>query len=59
MNTLRSAATPAVPAWSQALTAWMFLAPALLFYVVFLVYPMLSSLWISLFKWDGLSAEMS
>jgi len=34
----------------------LFLAPALFFYCVFLVYPMLASLWISLFKWDGMSA---
>src|SRR5262245_5778359 len=34
---------------------YVFLAPALFFYVGFLVYPMLSSLWISFFDWDGLS----
>jgi len=34
---------------------YLFLAPALFFYVGFLVYPMLSSLWISFFDWDGLS----
>jgi len=36
---------------------YLFLAPALFFYGGFLVYPMLSSLWISLFDWDGLSPD--
>lgn len=42
--------------WSQTATAWAFLSPALFFYCVFLVYPMMESLWISLFKWDGMAA---
>lgn len=36
-----------------------FLAPALFFYIVFLVYPMLWSLYVSLFDWDGMSATMT
>jgi len=36
--------------------AWVFAAPALLVYFVFLVYPALSSLWFSFTDWDGLSA---
>jgi len=38
---------------------WLFLAPALFFYVGFLVVPMLASLYTSLFEWDGLSDEMT
>lgn len=41
----------------RKLTPWLFLAPALIFYTGFLVGPMLSTLYISFFKWDGLSAE--
>ena len=37
-------------------TAWVFAAPALIVYFVFLVYPALSSLWFSFTDWDGLSA---
>ena len=37
-------------------TAWVFAAPALLVYFVFLVYPALQSLWFSFTNWDGLSA---
>jgi ABC-type sugar transport system permease subunit len=36
-------------------TAWVFALPALIVYVVFLVYPALSSLWFSFTDWDGLS----
>lgn len=37
------------------LTPWLFALPALLVYVVFLVYPAFSSLFFSLTDWDGLS----
>jgi raffinose/stachyose/melibiose transport system permease protein len=37
------------------LVAWAFALPALIVYVVFLVYPALSSLWFSFTDWDGLS----
>lgn len=38
------------------LIAWTFALPALIVYVVFLVYPALTSLWFSFTDWDGLSA---
>lgn len=48
------------PRWQRGwYVPYLFLAPALFFYVGFLVYPMLSSLWISFFDWDGLSREMT
>lgn len=37
------------------LVAWAFALPALIVYVVFLVYPALQSLWFSFTDWDGLS----
>ncbi|WGF87523.1 carbohydrate ABC transporter permease [Marinivivus vitaminiproducens] len=37
---------------------YLFIAPAFVCYTVFLVYPMASSLYISFFRWDGLSPEM-
>lgn len=43
----------------RKLTPWLFLAPALLVYTGFLVGPMLSTLYISFFQWDGLSADMT
>jgi ABC-type sugar transport system permease subunit len=38
-----------------ALRPWLFLAPALSLYLLFLVLPMLFTLYISFFTWDGLS----
>jgi raffinose/stachyose/melibiose transport system permease protein len=40
------------------LTPYLFLAPALLWYLIFLVYPMYQSLVISFMDWDGLSADI-
>ncbi|HVX79882.1 MAG: carbohydrate ABC transporter permease [Devosia sp.] len=42
-----------------ALTPYLFLAPALVIYIGFLVYPMLVSLYTSFFEWDGMSATMN
>ena len=38
------------------LTPWLFALPAIAIYVVFLVYPALTSVFFSLTDWDGLSA---
>lgn len=40
------------------LTPYLFLAPALIWYLMFLVYPMYQSLIISFMDWDGLSPGM-
>jgi ABC-type sugar transport system permease subunit len=37
------------------LNAWLFALPALAVYLIFLVYPALSSVWFSFTDWDGLS----
>ena len=37
------------------LTPYLFIAPAMVFYLGFLVYPMLVSLYVSFFDWDGMS----
>jgi raffinose/stachyose/melibiose transport system permease protein len=44
------------PFWR--LTPYLFLAPALIWYFIFLVYPMYQSLVISFMDWDGLSADI-
>jgi raffinose/stachyose/melibiose transport system permease protein len=41
------------------LTPYLFLLPALVWYVIFLIYPMAFSLFISLTDWDGLSPSFS
>jgi raffinose/stachyose/melibiose transport system permease protein len=43
---------------NMSLKRLLFILPALLIYLVFMVYPMVRSLIISLHKWDGLSPEM-
>ena len=43
---------------SWHLAPYLFLAPALIWYLVFLVYPMYQSLVISFMDWDGLSANI-
>lgn len=42
-----------------SMVPYLFIAPALIWYLIFLVYPMASSLFISFFKWDGLSPTMT
>ena len=34
---------------------WLFLAPALIIYSIIVVYPMIYSAWLSLFRWDGIA----
>ncbi len=54
----RSTAAPPIPRRRQrygGLSPWLFALPALAVYVVFLVYPSLTSLFFSLTDWDGLS----
>src|SRR5215213_2306033 len=43
---------------SWNLVPYLFLAPALIWYLCFLVYPMYQSLVISFMDWDGLSANI-
>jgi ABC-type sugar transport system permease subunit len=60
-TTVTRAGTTAAPPRRKArhggLTPWLFALPALLVYVVFLVYPSFSSLFFSLTDWDGLSPD--
>lgn len=35
--------------------AWAYLAPGLLIYAAFLLYPLIRAAWISLYEWDGLT----
>ena len=39
----------------QRVTPWLFLMPGLLFFSVYVLYPIVQSLIISLYEWDGLS----
>nr|WP_019860808.1 sugar ABC transporter permease [Mesorhizobium loti] len=41
----------------QRLAPWLFLAPGLIFFLLYVVAPIFQSIWISFFDWDGLSAK--
>ena len=49
------------PSWHRAnrqkIAPWLFLAPALLFFAVYVILPIFQSLWISLYAWDGIGAR--
>lgn len=45
------------PFLRRHLTALLFLAPALIFYVTFVAYPLIGSIRLSLTNWDGVSAD--
>lgn len=40
-----------------AVTPWIFLAPAMIFFTVYVIAPIFQSIWISFFEWDGLGAK--
>ncbi|PUB10691.1 carbohydrate ABC transporter permease [Yoonia sediminilitoris] len=40
-----------------AITPWLFLAPAMLFFAVYVIIPIGQSFWISLHEWDGLGEK--
>lgn len=39
----------------SAVTGWLFVAPAALMYAVFVLRPLLSTIWYSFYNWDGIS----
>jgi len=53
--------TPPQQSWYRrnrlAVTPWLFLAPAILFFTVYVILPIFQSIWISFFEWDGLGEK--
>ena len=41
----------------RALAPWMFLAPGILMFMVYVIYPIFQSIGISFYEWDGLGAK--
>lgn len=41
----------------QRLTPWLFLAPGLLMFAIYVVWPIAQSFWLSLYDWDGLGEK--
>ncbi|MDD9923672.1 MAG: sugar ABC transporter permease [Boseongicola sp.] len=58
MATATSTETPADRGWYKrneiAITPWLFLAPAILFFAVYVIIPIFQSIGISFYDWDGL-----
>ncbi len=41
----------------QRLTPWLFLAPGMFMFAVYVIWPILDSFWLSFFNWDGLGEK--
>lgn len=41
----------------RKITHWLFLAPGLFLFLVYVIIPIFQSIWISLYEWDGLSPK--
>ena len=41
-----------------AVTPWVFLAPAMVFFAIYVIAPIFQSIWISFFEWDGLGERV-
>jgi multiple sugar transport system permease protein len=41
-----------------AVTPWIFLAPAIIFFTIYVIAPIFQSIWISFFEWDGLGEKV-
>ncbi|GFE62957.1 carbohydrate ABC transporter permease [Litoreibacter roseus] len=39
-----------------AITPWLFLIPAMIFFLIYVIAPIFQSIWISFYEWDGLGA---
>ena len=50
-------ATPAASFWKanqRTLAPWLFLAPGMLMFLIYVIIPIFQSMWISFYDWDGL-----
>ena len=41
-----------------AVTPWIFLAPAMVFFAIYVIAPIFQSIWISFYEWDGLGERI-
>jgi multiple sugar transport system permease protein len=58
VSAVRVYQNPAAGFWKsrqQQLAPWLFLAPGLLFFALYVIVPVFRSIWISFYDWDGLS----
>ena len=54
-------ARPAGKSWwrtnQRRLAPWLFLAPGVFMFMLYVIYPIISSIWLSFYDWDGLGAK--
>ena len=41
----------------RRLAPWLFLAPGMLMFLVYVIIPIFQSMWLSFYDWDGLGAK--
>ncbi len=54
-------ATQSQPFWKanqRKLAPWLFLAPGILMFMIYVIIPIFQSMWISFYDWDGLGAKV-
>ena len=44
--------------WSERLTPWLFMAPAIFFFLVYVIYPIFQSISMSFYQWDGIGDKV-
>lgn len=54
-HTTQNRQTSWLKANRQTMAPWLFLAPAILFFMIYVILPIFQSIWYSFFDWDGLS----
>ncbi|MCK5749233.1 MAG: sugar ABC transporter permease, partial [Oricola sp.] len=42
----------------QRVTPWLFLAPGMLMFLVYVIWPIFQSFWLSFYDWDGLGEKV-
>ncbi len=56
--TMHAAKAPLPKSWwrqnQQSLTPWLFLAPGMFMFAVYVIWPIFESFWLSFYDWDGL-----
>ncbi len=57
MPAMPAARRPSRTARGQRRAAWLFLAPACAMVAVYVIWPILSTMWLSLYNWDGMTAR--
>jgi multiple sugar transport system permease protein len=60
MASATTAGTPKKSWWRQnqrTIAPWLFLAPGVAMFLLYVIYPIIGSLWLSLYDWDGLGAK--